>query len=131
MLGNILSILGFTQNAQYRNEDLYLKASALLDEVQTNTEATRSWIAFEVHRLGAICDSKSIPRETVLKNLSEMLPQCEILLDQVRENRGHLQAKGASKEVVAMLESWKSTSTQIKPYAQNIAAAIKDSLSSA
>lgn len=129
MLGNILSILGFTQNAKNRREDLYLKANALLDEVQTNTETARSWVAFEMHRLGKICDSKSIPRETALKNLSDMLQQSQILLDQVRENRGLLQAKGASIEVVAMLETWKSTSTQIKPFAQNVAAAIEDVLS--
>lgn len=50
MLGNILSILGLTTNAQYRRDDLYLKASAILDEIQTNIEGTRSWIAFEAHR---------------------------------------------------------------------------------
>jgi hypothetical protein len=129
VLGNILSILGVTQNAHYRREDLYLKATALLDEIQANTEVTRSWIAFEVHRLGRICDSKSIARETALKHLMGLLPQCETLLGQVQENRVHLQTKEASKEVVAMLESWKGTSTQIKPYAQSVAAAIEDALS--
>ena len=72
----------------------------------------------------------SISRETALKHLVEFLPQCEALLDQVRENRGHLEDQGASKEVVASLESWKSTSTQIKPYAQSVAAAIEGVLSS-
>ncbi len=129
MLGNMLSILGLAQNVQNRREDLYLKASALLDEVQMNTEAARSWIQFEVHRLGKICDSKSIPREIALKNLLDMLPQCETVLNQVRENRSNLKAKGASIKVVAELESWKSTSTQLKPYAQNVTLAIEDILS--
>ncbi len=129
MLGNMLSILGLAQNLQYRREDLYLKASALLDEVQMNTEAARSCIEFEVHRLGKICDSKSISREIALKNLLDMLPQCETVLNQVRDNRSNLQAHGASMEVVAELESWKSTSTQLISYTQNIALAIEDILS--
>ncbi len=130
MLGTILSILGLTTNAQYRRDDLYLRASAILDEIQANIEGTRSWIAFEAHRLGEICDSMSISRETALKHLMEILPQCETLLDQVRENRSHLETEGASKEVVATLESWKSTTTQVKPFAQSVAAAIGGVLSS-